>query len=46
MKSAKWLRNISGLFLFYTDIMTRLPLPVHAALSAVRENNKERGRCK
>lgn len=42
MQSAKRLRNIRGLFLFFTDIMTGLPLPVHAALSAVRENNKER----
>ncbi len=45
-QSAKRLRNIRGLFLFFTDIMTGLPLSVHAALSAVCENNKERGRCK
>ena len=45
-QSAKRLRNIRGLFLFFTDIVTGLPLPVHAALSAVFENNKERGRCK
>ena len=42
-QSAKRLRNIRGLFLFFTDIMTELPLPVHASLSAVCENNKERG---
>ena len=37
MQSAKRLRNIRGLFLFFTDIVTGLPLPVHAALSAVCE---------